>query len=279
MLDAYTLDSTLLDAPGGAAAATTADAIVFNDYGLQNTTIITQILRQDSTPTRELTRQDTPRANGRFIVGDFYREKTITLQGVVTKTTASLLEAELDAMKKALKKREGVLDITIDGVVRRYLATLVNGDKMFERRGTADITKVPFDLEFVTVEPFGKSVSYVSATYVDDTRLSFVEQIDNDGTTNALPVLILNFSAATSITAISFENTTRGEEIVLTQSISAGDYVKFDSENREVTVNGTVVDYSGSFPELDAGENSITVTLTGTSATYTLTAKHKTPYL
>lgn len=281
MLNTYTLNTIPLNnylISAGEDVVT--GLIIFNNFSLQSSDVITSILRKDSMPLREFERQDVPRSDGRFSVGDFMREKIIKMRGTLKKTTAALLDAEIDSMKKVLSKREKNLDITdANDVVKRFVATLINGDQMFERRASGDITKVPFDLEFACLDPYGKSINYVGKTFLDDTRLEVNELINNTGTARSLPVVILNFSAEDNITAISFKNNTRNEEIKITQNILATDYIKFDSENQEVTTNGNITDYEGIFPDFDTDNNSLAITLTGTSATYDLTIKYKISYL
>lgn len=254
--------------------------IVFNGYSIHDPAegLVVQRLRADNMPSRSLRLEDVPRNNGRYITGDYFRTKSIPLKGVIKKATSELLEEELFLMKKALSKRERILDITVNDVIYRWIATLTNGDRMFDRREGYHVTVVPFDLEFDSVEPFGKSIEYESVAWIDETRLDFDEELTHDGNAEAKLVLILNFTAAVSITQISFTNNTREESIVLTQAISAGDYVRFDSEEQEVTVNGAPVDFFGTFPVLDPGVNSFTLALTGTSAEFTMTAKHKKTY-
>ncbi len=256
-----------------------ASALVFNGYDLQSSSVISSILVQDNMPERNFETSPVPRGDGEIVTGDFWRRKMILIKGVIKKNTNALLEAEIDAMKKALAKGEGDLDIKIAETVRRYKATLINGSSVFSERRGFHITFCPFELSFVTVDPFATLPNYTSKGFIGTTDLSFDEQIDNDGTIRTKPVVILNFTSATNVTAISFKNNTRSEEIKLTKNIVAGDYVKFDSETFEVTVNGVIQDYTGAFPLLDTGANSITITVTADNANYDLTVKHKTSYL
>lgn len=280
MFNSFNFNSNNFNGLSGASGSVESQSnIVFNGYELQNSDIITQILIQDNTPERDFDTTSVPRGNGEIINGDFWRRKNVSVKGVMKKATNELLEAEIDAMKKALAVREGILDVKIAGVIRRYIATLVNGNGMFSERKGYHITFCPFEAEFACLTPFGGSVNYDSAGFIGETSLNLNEQINNVGTVIARPVVILNFVSASSVTVISFKNNTRSEEIRLTKSISAGDYVKFDSENLEVTVNGVVQDYEGAFPFLDTGANSVTIGITGVSAVYDLTIKHKTPYL
>lgn len=279
MFNTFQYNTKMFNGLGVLTPEGATDDIVFNDYSLQNADVVTQILLQDSTPDRDFGTAAVPRGDGQIITGDFWRRKTVKLKGVIHKTTNALLEAELDAMKKALAVAEAVLDIKIAGVTRRYLATMTSGNDIFGDRKGYHVTFCPFNVEFVSVEPFGKSVSYNSSGFLATSVLILNEEVTNNGTIHAKPVVILNLTAASGVTAISFKNNTTGEEIKVTMSLNAGDYLKFDSEQMQVTVNGTVEDYTGSFPVLATGANSFTITVTGTSCTYDLTVKHKTTYL
>lgn len=255
------------------------DEIVFNGYSLQNANIIITDAPHESAPTRDFQTTPTPRDEGEIVISDFWRRKTVTMRGIVKADTAILLEAKIDEIKKNLRVQGGNLDIKqTDGTIRRYVATLVNSSSMFDRRGY-HLTFTPIELAFACLNPFGESKNYVSDSYVDKSDLVFTESFFNSGTIKARPVAGVLFTAASGITAIKFQNNTTGEEITLTANISAGDYVKFDGELKEVTINNVIQDYDGFFPKLEVGANSVTITITGTSAAYTLTIKHKTPYL
>ena len=260
-------------------AATDQDNIVFNDFSLQDTDVITTHLRHDSPPSRDFLTNKIPRADGEFSVGDFWRKKTITLRGIIHKSTSSLLEAKLSAFKKALSVAESNLDIKVDDVIRRYVATWINPNRTFERRETYDITKIPFEIQFDCLEPFGLATSYSAAEFLGKTSLALSVTADNDGDIHAKASIGIIFSAASSISKVNITNNTTGDEIEITRSFAAGEYLKINGETREVEVDGTAVDYSGVFPTLATGANSFTFTLTGTSANYSATVKHRKPFL
>lgn len=279
MLNTFRLNTTRLNTLAVDFGSADQDEFVFNGYSLQSDDIISSIMLDDSAPLREFETRPVQRADGEFAVGDYWRQKTVRLSGFIQKTTNALLEAEIDLMKKACAVSESNLDIKKAGTIRRYVGTLINGQFMFQNRRGFHITTCPFELEFSCLIPFGQSVNYQSITFESQTSLDLDEQVENTGTTKALPIVVLNFGSASGVTAVSFTNNTTGESISITESVSAGDYLRFDSEMREVTINGTLVDYDGAFPDLSTGSNSITVAITGTSATYDLTVKAKNNYL
>jgi hypothetical protein len=255
------------------------DSIVFNGFSFQDDCVYTERVL-NSTPRRDVDINEIPRNDGEFIVGDFYRRKVITLTGIIKTTSNSLLEAKIDEMKKLTSEREGNLDIKIDGVIRRFKATLINGAQMFEDREHYHIVWAPFTVQFMSVEPFGHPTTFQSDEFLGTTDLNLDLEVFNAGTIHATPEIILNFTAVSGITEVQVTNNTNGQIIKASSlSLSVADILKFDGNERLVTLNGSQIDYSGFFPRLEIGANSLTIDLTGTSATYDLTIKHLTPFL
>lgn len=278
MFNTYTYNAATYNNIGLAIGAGSQDGIVFNGYSLQSTSVITTDLIVDNYPSREFDIDNIPRGDGRIYLNDYWRTKRITLKGYIKKDTNSLLEAEIDDFKYALSAPEANLDVKIDGVIRRFVASCTNADVFSGRQGY-HITLVPFTLQFDCLKPFGTDTEYTVYDWLAQTGLTLNEQVENYGTAEATPVIIYNFSAASSVTGLTFTNNATSQSITITETISTGDYLRIDGENKEVTLNGSVVDYTGSFPRLDVGVNSFTSTITGTSATYSLTIKFYKPYL
>ena len=59
----------------------------------------------------------------------------------------------------------------------------------------------------------------------------------------------------------------------------AGDILTFDSENKQVLLNNSEVDFTGAFPTLQMGDNTIRYTTTSSSHDYKATVKYKPRYL
>lgn len=279
MLNTFPFNTTQFNALGFLPAAAPASALVFNNYQLQTADVVSEILIQDNMPDRDFDTVIVPRGDGEIITGDFWRRKIVKVRGVIHKTTNQDLEDEIDLMKRRLAVGSANLDVTVAGVVRRYVATLINGSSMFDDRKGFHITFCPFEAQFLCLVPFGLSPNYNSSEFLGQNVLTLNEEVTNDGSVRAKPVVIMNVISTSAVTGITFTNNTRGESIQLTATISPGDYVKFDTETLEVSINGVPQDYDGGFPLLDTGENSFTIDIDGVSITYDLTVKFKTPYL
>lgn len=272
-------NTALFDGSTTLATVYSTDTLVFNNFSLSDGTNMILNSLPLSGPSRDLIGGNVPRGDGEYLTAEYFRHNPIEASGYVQQSTAALLEAYLDTIRRNLRKREQNLDITdANGTVKRFVATVDNFDSMFADRQSFHVTYCPWKARFVCKTPFGQSRDY-SSTFLSFSTSPTTQSIVNSGTAVAQPVLVLNFLTASSVSAITVTNSTTGESITYTASIAAGDIVVFDSEMKTVTKNGTAVDFSGAFLSLDTGANLISITVTGTSFSLEATYKFKTRYL
>ena len=275
-------NAALFNGGNAADAGFSSDLVVFEGFSLSDNASIVCTNLIDSGPTREIIGARVPRGDGEYINGDFWRQKVIEVRGFVKKDSAEELDMYLDTIRKNLREREGFLDITRHGTARRFIGTLINAEELFADRQGYHITFCPFVAKFLCKTPFGMDRTYTTSTFTFDSSPRN-ETIQNIGTIEAQPVFIFIFDSATSITAVNIKRLdSEGdtvEEIEFADSIAAGDILKFDSENKTVMLNGENVVYTGSFPELDIGSNTIQLSVTGSSFSATTTVKFKNRYL
>lgn len=282
MLNTLQLNTAMLNAGTPVPFILTAadyDDLEFNGVSLQDSSHISSVIQAFSTPSRELVTFRTPRDDGGGWNGDYFRERRIKVSGIIKKSTSALLETEIDNFKRYMTAAQGNLDLKVNSEVRRIVATLENPQDMFARREGYHITFTPFDMTFLALEPMWHALDYTSETYEDITNLSYPEDIEVTGSYKANPVIIILLQSASSVTDITFTNSTNGNVIALSSSFSAGDAIIIDSENKSVTINGTEVDYDGIFPKLEVGTNEFTIDTTGSSVEFTATVKYKPTYL
>jgi hypothetical protein len=255
---------------------TSTEDISFNGYGLQNDQIITSNVDIEKID-RDFQTVDIPNDHGKIIRSDFWRLKRINIKGVLLGGSRSGLESLIFEFKKQLSYQGGNFDFkNDDGSFTRFFCTASN--LAVDRSEHFMVSRANFDVTFDCLTPFGEATDYTANNY-SVTELIFSEILVNDGNAVGKPVFSLVVSAATAITKINIKNNTTEEEIEITETIAAGQIIIFDSEAKEVTINGTEVDFDGEFLSLDVGGNSYTITATGTSIAYELTAKNKPKYL
>jgi phage-related protein len=255
-----------------------SEDFAFNTYGLQNDTQYgIHISDYDvEMPERDFVTADVPGGHGLTLLEDWFRKNPIKLNGWVSAITKEQLDLKIHEFMRNIHGQGGILYIKNAGTYKELVTTLQRA--IFENKHYSTVKK-KFSLEFSGVKSFWRDKDYTSVFYSAQSGLTLNGQMNNSGSTVAYPIFIAIFSAASSITAIELENTTTGETITITENISASDVIIFDSERNVVTKNGVDIEFSGRMLSLPVGINSFTMTLTGTSATHDLTAKHKNQYL
>ena len=255
------------------------DLVVYNGFSLSDGVNAYVQNIEESMPAVEIIGGSAARDHGGYVVGSYYRKKVITVRGMVTRSTALLLEAYLDTVRQNLAGNQGTLDITRNGVVRRYVATPIGTENLFSERKYYHVTWCPFQIQFECRTPFATDRAYAATTLTTGVSPT-THSVYNAGTYLARPVITLIFNAASSVTAVNVNNQTTGEQIEYDPvSLAAGDAVVFDAEQMKMTHNGAVKKYSGTFPHLAVGTNSVLYTVTGTSFNLTATILWKGAYL
>lgn len=254
--------------------AGSTDAITFNDYGLQNSNLITSEADENSGPQRRLTLADIPGDDGQSIEFDRLPQKVIKLSGVVFGSSAAALDTRIDEMKKNLFVQNGILKITqIGGTIRYYTATLINPQNLFAGRGGRDVTRAPFEAQFLCVDPLAREAAREIVSHFSKTVAAFELELFNDGNYKTPPVMFLSFDAAASVSKVNIKNDTTDEEIEITETISAGALLEINVEEKFVKLGGVEKDFDGFFWKLATGANAITITITSSSHSYNFTGK------
>lgn len=255
-------------------------SVEFNSYSLFNDNVLLTRLLYEDGPVRDFNTGKVPRNDGELLIGDYWRRHYIRMEGVLKYSTAEGLENFMDDFKKNISGQNGTLDIRReDGKTRRFKATLVNTENIFSQKRAFHLTFIPFQLVFQTLEPFGEDPTLISVSDQLVVGLTHKIQTINEGSAEAKPIITVHFDAAVGLTNFQLENETTGQIIEANLTISAGDVVAINTQELTFIKNATNIDYTGEFLNLATGKNTISLSLTGTSAQYTMTVNHKTKYL
>lgn len=270
---------------GTIAPVYSTDLAVFDDFSFSDGTTYTVTRMTDNGPSRDIIGGDVPRDHGRFITGDFFREKEIEFQGYIRAADAASLLTAMDNLKKALRKRERHLDITQGSIVRRYVATVVNFDDIFSGKEGYHVNFCPFTVRFACKTPFAMDRDYTATTITLSSSPQTLA-VYNLGTAVAYPIVTLIFDSASSVTAVNLKRIEPSDGSTLDEiecspagGFAASSVLVFDSEQKTVQKDSAAVDYTGSFPTLEPGSNLLQFTITGTSFSAPTTERHKNAYL
>ncbi len=273
-LDSAKLDTVLLDGVSPSSPSGSTDEITFNNYGLQNASILTRFVKL-SAPILDLQKRAYPRAQGAYAESAYWRETRIVLRGTVKGTNRTDMESRMDTLRKNLSVFGGVLKIPWAGAPRFYECYASGLDRIFQERDHYHMTMCPFEVELVALQPFGRSdgrtiTDVPTPVTASPTTMEFV----NEGTAEADSIAYLTIVTAGTLSQIVWENTTNGDKVTIASSFMNGDQLVIDGENRRVTKNGTEVDYTGVLPKVVAGSNAFKLTLTGSGYSISVTELH-----
>lgn len=258
-------------------AVSLQDDIVFNGFSLQNANIVTNKRNIEDLPSIDFNTFKIPNENGEGIVSRYYRAKTIKIRGSLRTNTSAELEALIDTMKKALRKVSGNLDIKINGKIRRYIATLVRGNSIFNRE-KYNITFLPFELTFECVDPFGKEIDSEVNELFSQNSQTITQEVEHLGNVEAKPSINVYIQSQSNLTSLIIENLTTSERMAINRAFADNDVIQINSEDKTVKVNGVLVDYSGVFLKLEPDTNSIQFAFVCDSVVYNLSIKHQKTY-
>lgn len=240
-------------------ATTLTDDIIFNWLGLQNLNITASFKNDDNLPNIDLNTFQNPIVDGGGVLSRRYTKKDISISWRLKGADGEELNNLIDLFKIKTSAVEGFLDIKINWIYRRVKATVVSS-KILDRKHY-NITQVPYDITFQTLEPFFYNREDESKTDANVTG-DFVTEIEYYWTAPSNPRVYFVFTTWGGTNAMTFDLNNR--RLTVNETINDGDVLLFDSIEKTVKINGIEVDYTGTFPQLIYGDNSFQFEINGT---------------
>lgn len=232
--------------------------ITFDSNDLQTANILSQAIDHYNAPNKEAPVFALPYSNRSSIPYTNYPSRKIVLSGQLVSDTIANLDALIDTFKGYFNTEEGNLDIDYNGGTRRFIATVTN-IAVGRPKG---LTYADFSVEFTCPEPFGVDTSNTTITNTTGHTSASLTLTPTIGGTapQQLPVITITLNAFTGDgDYVQVSNDLNGQSILLYNlGLAEDDVIVIDCVNRSVTVNGTEVDYFGTFLEIELGSASIT---------------------
>jgi len=191
--------------------------------------------------------------DGGAISSRYYRGRQIRLSWSIKADTQEEFEAYIDTLKKGTSKTGWELKIW----GRKTKATLT---KLSLNRDNYHVNWSPIEMIFTTVEPFWTewttSVGYLGITWTRSEELTY------EWTAPSSPIFYLVFGVWTAVTQVQL--TFEWLNLTIANTFASGDVLVIDGVNKEVTKNGTEIDFTWVFPEFTVLSNPFTTSFTGT---------------
>lgn len=253
--------------------------ITYDGNNLQTTNIITQDIDHHSNPTKNAQGYSVSHSNYSAIPFVNYPSKSITISGSLESDTIPNMDTLEDTFKGYFIGKDKFLDIGYGGGTRRYTATAIN--VQVTRPG--NLNYGTFSVTFFCIFPFGRNTSATTALNVAGrTSAVYADSYSFIGTAPVQwPIITVTFTALTGGTnkTVTIGNNASGQSIAVTRTWSVNDALQIDVGARTVTVNGTLVDFTGAFPEFPPGNQVIGYSDGLTTRTFTINVVYYPSYL
>lgn len=196
--------------------------------------------------------------DGGVLVRKRLDSKTINVSGYLRESTNSDLDDTIDFFHASLNKKSKFLDVDYGSSTRRYVATPENVI-VTRPRG---LNYATFDIQFIVPSGVGQDVD-TTELLNDNTTTSNVDfGFTVDGSYKAEPLIEVTINSVTDGTGgtVTLTNTATLESVAIDADYTAGDLLEVDTENKEIRINGGVVDYTGRIPFWTPGGGFINYT-------------------
>lgn len=239
-----------------------AESIQFNSTELIGSTYIVRNAKADSF-VRELDTAPRTKDDGDILIDLKITPKIITINGVLSGSSASDLQTKINAMILLFAGKQKNLDITPNGgTLRRYVATCTKLD--FSNRDFYHISHCPYSAEFMALEGIGKGTDAVNIyNYTNRTGTLFETLTLASGSADQKPIFQFTVKTIENVAGISIENVVSADSIddtiIITGSFSNNDVIIINCDTKTVTQNGVAINYYGKFPRFIVGANSATI--------------------
>lgn len=259
--------------------------IAFNTNDLQTfdpvtqTGIITNRIEHTDIPAAVAEFLAFADADGGSIPDENYPSRIVKIGGSIHGSSQADLDNRIDTFKSYFRGIDKNLDIAYGAGTRRYIAT--KNAVSISRQNKALFAT--FSAEFICTNPFGLDTSSTSLiNQLNYTSPTYTATPTIGGTAPyQLPIFTITIDALTGTgDYIQLANDNNTQEMLLYGlGLEAGDVIIIDCVNRIVTVNGSEVDYTGTFLVLEPGAGSITYTDGFTTRTVDIVAQYIKRYL
>jgi hypothetical protein len=229
------------------------DDITYNGYSLQNENITiskTDFYNWNSVSSDTY---NNPLTDLWWELNYFFRSKTVVLEWYLKASSWEELNNRIDDFKKILWQNNKILDIKVNGTIRRAKASCINIDSLFWTREHYHISIIPFIIQFRVISDFFQELTRQNQSFTWLTS-GFIEELTNRWSVRTNPVVNILLNSVSWTNQIYFEIWDR--RIIISDTFSNSDSIIIDCQSKKVKINNVDVDYSWVFPILETWVNS-----------------------
>lgn len=207
----------------------------------------------------DLDTYESPRTDWGWVLWYYLRWKIINIKVVVIKDTEEELNTLIDTMKLKLFKKEWILKIRVNWKYRQAKCNLTSlqFNRDFEKKTI--LTNVL--ISFATMENLhDENTTYNTEVWVNTPTLSL--DINNNWARADYELYMIFWSGIVWTNLITIQKD--WYTMTISQAISDWDILIIDWVEKQVTINGSQIDYDGPFVQLQNWSNPILVSINWT---------------
>lgn len=236
------------------AVATTQDRFIFDWYSLDTNNIRIQTVNHDDIWNIDLATFNAPRVDGWWVLGHYYTDKDIEIKLTLKADTSAELNTLIDELKKRTRKTEWLLEILVNWEYRVCNASITN--LKFNRQFFHITFCSTIDISFKTMDPHWRAKTSIAST--EAITWDIETWIDNLWTveTDCKYYFIFegSWNAVSKVKIIIWDFFIQVDETITNNDVLIIDWIE-----KLVSLNGTNIDYTWSFPELDVWFNPVDI--------------------
>lgn len=229
-------------------------------------------------PNRTVTTNQLARTNKSVTTSAFWKDKKFNVDIEIGRDTRELLDDAVDTFKGLLQAKEATLLSNYGSSTRQWTATVDNVSEEDPQGG-----HIGMGIEFEVADPFGYDNSTTTIITGAQTGASRTDNINLLGSAEKqLPVITITLTSVTSGTnhGITITNPATGQAIVINRvAWTAADILVIDTAQKLITLNGTVIAFTGPIPEWDKGAGQIQYADTFTSRKFSIGVTYRKRWL
>ena len=219
------------------------DDITINWFWIQNSNIHTRVFSYDNMV--DLQSYNLPKRNWRGLLWYYQRGKKISLEITIKWSDQEDFFNKIDELRKYIFQEEIYLSWKVNGKYRKIKVNCIQNGIKLEHY---NITFLKTTLDFETLEPYFYLEAYQSSQ-ISWVSADVTQSISNQWTAPSDIIIYLLFwtwlSWVDTISIESWENT-----IAINETISDGDIIIINWEEKTVKLNDVSIDYDGVFPSI-----------------------------
>lgn len=227
--------------------------VTFNDNDLASITGV-ELYNYNATdlPERDIRTYKLARRSLSITTSAEYVSKDIRLFMKVCSGKRADTERTLTQLKAILQVQNGNLVVWQNGGQFRYTAT------MNEFNINWNVSTALVEVVMIASTPVATSIDEDVIANFNVTSSNTGRTIEVDGSFIAMPLINVVINSVTGGNgSLSVFNGLTNQGITLTRNFVAGDRIEIDSQNYNVRINGSNVDFTGMFPSFSPGQQRI----------------------